>query len=363
MRNKRSLLLPQGSGVVPSLLRLAIIIFSSVINEAVSEVFSFSFKRVFIISTLASFLFFITLWNHIGYCLDDILFPGWRLVKIERPTFIIGNARSGTTLLHKMLALNSNYTSFRTWEILFGQSVTLHRLIIFLFNVDIYLGGYVSKLVGMLESVTWGRARIHSIGLNEFEEDEWLLATQGLSQLLLLLFPLAMNVLGPLIYFDEMNPEAKAEVFQFYRDCVQRHLYARGGTHFLSKNPTFTLRIASIFEYFPDANIICSVRDPADAVPSMVSYIGRAWHLFSSPNIEYPQVNQLVEFCFAHYLYPLGNFVPLLNFVNELIAFHRSSAGIKASPVSMAVCSVFGFSRQPRCNCRSSSAPFTNRCI
>jgi hypothetical protein len=69
---------------------------------------------------------------------------------------------------------------------------------------------------------------------------------------------------------------------------VQRHVYYdrrfRGGAGriFVSKNPTFTLRIPSIYTAFPDARVVCLLRDPVESVPSMISYISKAsWWIFA----------------------------------------------------------------------------------
>jgi hypothetical protein len=177
----------------------------------------------------------------------------------------------------------------------------------FLYWLDCICGGYIYTIIAYIEhALVTRKISVHSIGLNEFEEDEWIMASAGLSQLLLLMFPLAMNeCLGDLVYFDELPSKLRAQIFGFYLKCVQKRMYGLNDEIFLSKNPTFTLRLSSLFDTFPDARIVCLVRDPKESVPSMVSYIGLVWHTFSDPLISYPSVNQLVEFCFAHYLYPL----------------------------------------------------------
>jgi hypothetical protein len=97
------------------------------------------------------------------------------------------------------------------------------------------------------------------------------------------------------------------------RDCIKRHCHAREvpGKRlvFVSKNPTFTMRIATLYGYttflffvsslilcvldssidvFPTGKVICMIRDPVQSVPSMVSYISHIWHTFSTPKIKYP---------------------------------------------------------------------------
>jgi hypothetical protein len=160
-------------------------------------------------------------------------------------------------------------------------------------------------------------------GLHEAEEDEWLMAHICLSQLVMFFFPLAGGVLNPLVFFDKCHSgdittreeekeeketntggmvlplSVRREIFRYYKECVQRHLYVRskclrvgngdaansigndssqGESRvkiFLSKNPPFTMRLKSLYETFPDCRIVCMLRDPVQSVPSMVSYIAQ----------------------------------------------------------------------------------------
>lgn len=135
-------------------------------------------------------------------------------------------------------------------------------------------------------------------------------------------FPCAGAVLGKLIMFD-FPPDSDKEklsmshrnlMFNFYKECVQRHLYARyvmedistKNIVFVSKNPAFTLRLESLYNTFPDGRVICLLRDPKESVPSMVSYIAKVYHAFSAPHIVYPNARDLLSYCITHYQYPLG---------------------------------------------------------
>ncbi|MGZ9223832.1 MAG: hypothetical protein ACXW4Q_17135, partial [Anaerolineales bacterium] len=52
------------------------------------------------------------------FFLDDILFPGHKTQPIEKPLFILGNLRSGSTFLHRLLSRDSaTFTSLTTWDI------------------------------------------------------------------------------------------------------------------------------------------------------------------------------------------------------------------------------------------------------
>lgn len=51
--------------------------------------------------------------------LDHLFFPGFRKVRVERPIFIIGHPRSGTTFLHHLLSQHEEAAPFHTWHLFF----------------------------------------------------------------------------------------------------------------------------------------------------------------------------------------------------------------------------------------------------
>jgi len=350
-----------GSSLLSSLARFLYIYIGSVYIEffttAGRTAFTPSVKRVLVLLGLLAAIPCLMAWNHLGMLLDDMLFPLWREAEVKSPLFIVGNARSGTTFLHRLLMeqkqvqaqkqtqqgqVRTEFTSLRTWEICFAVSVTWKLLFWRLWQLDhaalqvLGISTY-THVVAPLEAYLLGSAAransVHQVGLQQPEEDEWLMAHLGLSQLLMFFFPQAGSMLNALVFFDyyaEAEDEAasapaeaqglvlpthiKRTVFQYYRDCVKRHMYFRQRSAaaqagdvqllFLSKNPPFTLRLQSLGQTFPDARLCVMLRDPAESVPSMVSYIGIVWGLFASPAQPYPRTADLINFCKVHYHYP-----------------------------------------------------------
>lgn len=315
--------------------------------------FELSGRRVMIFLSIAVFAPLLLLWNHLGMWIDDQLFPLWKNARVKSPLFFIGNARSGTTWLHRLLTESDDklFTTFRTWEILFAVPVVWKVLFyrIYLFDQR-WLCGMTLKLLLLIETNLIGHVSLHPVGLMEAEEDEWLMMHVGLAQLLLFFFPSATDLANPLILFDfhpdmladmqngfekddikkfhasllkydrrqMLSSELKLKIFAYYRDSVKRHMYFRctllskilrqqepSKLIFVSKNPSFTLRIPSLYSAFPDARVVCLIRDPLQAVPSMVSYIAHLWRAFSSPRDDFPSARLLLSFCLAHYLFPL----------------------------------------------------------
>jgi hypothetical protein len=329
--------------LIPSLFRFFILVVGSLWYELWSKDFMLlSPKRLLVICAVAPLIVALTIWNHIGFALDDIFYPDWKLQKINRPVFIVGNARSGTTWLHRSLtSLDTNvYTTFKTWEIIFAPAIMWKRLFISMYLLDEKFGSPLYSLIDVIEKRLVGPSQLHAVGLQLAEEDEWLMAHVCLAQLLLFFFPCGSSVVTPLIMFDSQQDAdfpiphtLKCNLFNFYKDCVKRHLYTRtqllsvsnpNDVIFVSKNPAYTLRLDTLYKTFPDCRVVCMLRDPVESIPSMVSYLAKVfglclyarfefslsclkvYHLFSSPLIKHPNAKDLFGYCILHYQYPLG---------------------------------------------------------
>jgi len=244
-----------------------------------------------------------------GFCfrLDDLLFPAYRQQSIDKPLFILGNFRSGSTFLHRVLSRDKeNFTSLRTWDIFITPSITQRRIAWFFAALDARLGGPLRKLITALDRRSLGRVNIHRISFFEPEEDENILLHIWSTFFVGVMFPF-LDELPPYQFFDDAIPEAeRRRIMRFYRACIQRHLYAAGGKkYFVSKNPAFSAKIETLMEVFPDARIIYLVRNPLDMLPSTVSWLSYTWHVFSVPLEKYPYRREILEFTQYWYRHPL----------------------------------------------------------
>ena len=84
--------------------------------------------------------------NMIMLALDVLFFPRLRDTKVEAPVFIVGNGRSGTTHIHRILSADGDrFSFFKTWELLL-PAVAQHRLVAALDAFDRkVLGGWVRR--------------------------------------------------------------------------------------------------------------------------------------------------------------------------------------------------------------------------
>ncbi len=217
----------------------------------------------------------------LGLLLDEVLFRAYRKVEIREPLFVIGPPRTGTTHLHHVLAMDPETTTFRTWECLFGLSVTTRYIGIGISRLHRAIGAPFKKLGNWLGSTLFKRMEdIHPIRLDEPEED--FLALLPVLACFLIVVPLpSARWLWSIARFDtDLGRREQAALLRFYRHAIQKHLYVFGADRrFLSKNASFAGMVGGLLDEFPDARIIATVRDPLAVVPSQLSSLRPALEL------------------------------------------------------------------------------------
>jgi hypothetical protein len=250
--------------------------------------------------------------NHIFFLLDEIFFPKYHQQAIKQPVFIIGNPRSGTTFLHRLMYNDrGTFTSFTVWEMALAPSITQRKMIWFFAKIGRWIGHPFKKLVRSINK-GFEKSKVnptHPLRLNEAEEDEHIMIHCFASETLFNLYPFLDSVF-PYFYFDRDIPKEKQrKILRFYRNMLQRHLYAHGGNKILlSKNPSHSSRIAALDEMFPDAHFIKLVRDPFEAVPSMLNVMSMGLNIFCDPKDPYAYNKELMDLMNYYYFYPVEYF-------------------------------------------------------
>lgn len=241
------------------------------------------------IAILLAFFFFFPLLEFviwIGFLCDNIFFRGYRQERVTSPVFIIGNPRSGTTFLHRLLSKDvERFSTMQMWEILLAPSIIQRKIIRGLTALSQRFGAMLHRRLSGMEDRWQEQNVMHDVSLREPEEDDYLLLhiwsslTIGLSAGLL-------KEAIPYTYFDTSLPASeKNRIMAFYKRCVQRHLHASRHRHdtkaksYLAKNPALSPKIDTVFEYFPDAKIIYLARSPLEMIPSYVSMMAFSWRV------------------------------------------------------------------------------------
>ena len=152
-----------------------------------------------------------------GLLLDDILFRGYRRQPVSAPVFIVGNFRSGTTFLHRLLSQDTErFTTMQMWEVLFSPSIAGRRM---LAAIAALIGIPVRWLLGQIEGIWHEQNVMHEVSLTEPEEDDyvllhiWSALSVGLSAGLL-------DEAERYAFFDRALAGAeRRRIMSFYRNC------------------------------------------------------------------------------------------------------------------------------------------------
>jgi len=239
--------------------------------------------------------------------LDEVIFPNYRKVKIERAVFIIGLPRSGTTfILDTLLKDSERFTCFKLWELIFAPSILQKYIFLALGRLDQKCGGFfTAHLIPVFDRLAFGRMKdIHPMNLLKAEEDEVLFLYNFTSIYFNYFFP-NHPALQKYVHFDEMIPQKKRkDIFRYYRRCVQRHQYVFNSSNqkfFLSKNPTFIPKMSSLVDEFPNAKVIYPLRSPMNLIPSTLSLNASAYSAFIKLKVKTPLVEATRETLFRWY--------------------------------------------------------------
>jgi hypothetical protein len=212
--------------------------------------------------------------HRLAFLIDDLVFSGYKAIRVRDPLFIVGVPRSGTTYLHRLLAQDDErFVVFRFWELLLAPAICQRKLFLGAMRIDRFLGGPVKRILTAAERLFFhGMDDIHHSSLTAPEEDYFAFLPICACFLLVALFP-EDEALWRLSRFDEAVSERERDrVMAFHYAIFQRHLYIHGeNRRILSKNPSFSSLIQALDRTYPDCRIICCLRNPLRAVPSLVS--------------------------------------------------------------------------------------------
>ena len=164
------------------------------------------------------------------------------------PIFILGHWRSGTTLLHNLMTMDSQFTYPNLYETMFPANFLLTQKV-------------VTSLTSWLVPKTRPMDDVES-GFHLPQEDEIaLLLMSGLSPYRMLAFPCQPEQYNPYFELNQL-PAGQRERWKEKFLYFMKKLTIEEDKPIVFKSPTHTYRIPILLEMFPDAKFVYIYRDP-----------------------------------------------------------------------------------------------------
>ena len=240
------------------------------------------------------------------FFLDGILFPGLWRVKVKAPVFVIGHARSGTTLAHRLLCGDERFSTFRYFELIL-PSLTEKKLVRLVAWVDrTLLRNRIAERLAAWDKRKFGPSQhIHKMGLTIPEEDDLIFQASCASGFWMTKLPYLAEL--DFFHVDQRPARSRARLMRFYRECVRRQLYLNGSDKIhVSKNPTWCGRVETLIETFPDARFVILYRNPYETIPSLLKLMHMSWK--RGGNMDAARITGatrvMTDLSYEHYLLP-----------------------------------------------------------
>jgi Sulfotransferase family len=204
-----------------------------------------------------------------SFARDLALYPGIAEVPVPRPLLVAGFGRTGSTLLHNLLALDAHARAPMLWELWTPSPPPRPETS----GTDPRIAIAQSRLDAFTRADPLIR-QIHPMMADAPDECHWMMRHTPLT---------AMLYQAP-EYWTWLKQLSHAELgglYSHYRLQVQHlQLFCRR-EHWLSKATTHLHFMPVLFDVFPDANVIRLHRHPCHSVPSLCSLVAGYRRLFS----------------------------------------------------------------------------------
>lgn len=191
--------------------------------------------------------------------------------RIDRPVFIVGMPRSGTTILQALLHLDAAHRSPLCWECLLPYPAPTPADYQANARVDT-----VRKEFARLFALVPDFRRKHYMEADSPQE------CIGVTALHFTSFQFIAQCYLPAYHEWFVGAADQVGNFRWHRRFLQ-HLQSGGvrPERWLLKSPVHLMRLKALFEVYPDARIVMTHRDPSALVPSTASLISSMRSLYS----------------------------------------------------------------------------------
>lgn len=190
--------------------------------------------------------------------------------RIERPLFVLGLARTGTTLLQRLLSLHAGARYLPFWEAYnpLPEKLGAHE------------GGRDRRLrqsrrrLAVLKWVGPEVNKIHPIEAEDPEECYYLFKNH-------FLVPPGFDYGYVPSYWRWFDAQAHADAYRMHKRQLQALQWLDPRQHWVLKCPNHLSGIPRLLETYPDARIVYTHRDPEKIIASLCSLAAVTWSMTS----------------------------------------------------------------------------------
>jgi hypothetical protein len=187
--------------------------------------------------------------------------PGFDAHAIRSPVIITGVPRTGTTALHRLIAVDRRFQGLQNWLL----DSPMPRPPIDTWH-DYPQFRKTAAAVEALYAAAPEKRAAHYRAAEEIHECCMVLRQSFVSNL--------WNCAWSAATYDAWwQCQSEEAAYRHFHRCVQLIGSNEPGTRWLLKNPGHIENLNLLFAIFPDAKVIQTHRDPARAVPSLVSLL------------------------------------------------------------------------------------------
>lgn len=196
--------------------------------------------------------------NRLNYINDRRNNPGIAEEKIVKPVFIVGMPRTGTTILHDILAQDSRNRAPLTWELTFPSPPPERATYLTDPRIEV-----CEAMFPDIDDQIPGFKAMHPMGAKLSQECVVMMGDAMCSALF-------HNQFRVPTYQDYVDNEAPwAKVYEFHQQQLQHLQWKCPGDRWVLKTGGHLWGLEHLLRQYPDARIVFTHRDP---VKSMASY-------------------------------------------------------------------------------------------
>ena len=189
--------------------------------------------------------------------------PGFDNAPMQPPLIITGIPRTGTTALHRLLALDPQFQGLQTWLTAAPQPRPARET----WEINPAFQKMVRQLEARYATKPGARA-LHDMAAEEVDECCFVLRQGFVSNL--------WTVAAPAPSYDLWwQAQSEAACYRHLDKVLRLIGKKEPDKRWLLKNPGHVDQLDEVFAVFPEAKVVVTHRDPAKAVPSLVSLMIR----------------------------------------------------------------------------------------